>query len=140
MSRVFIDTNVLVYCVDGRSPATRTRARKLLRAVRRDSSGVISTQVLQEFYVAATRKLGVDPRIAHRIVGLLRNLEVVTVTPFLIDRAIGLSVLNQLSFWDALIVVSAEEAGCEEVCSEDFQAGGVVRGVRIANPFEVEHS
>jgi predicted nucleic acid-binding protein len=135
MARVFLDTNFLVYAIDNRDAAKRNTARRLLRNLEPESNAVISTQVLQEFYVAATRKLGVAPNLARNIVQLLRNFEVITVTPLLIERAIGHSIGSQLSFWDALIITAAEAAGCQAVWTEDWQSGREIAGVRVVNPF-----
>jgi len=91
-----------------------------IRSLAEASSGVLSTQVMQEFYVAATRKLGVDPIEAKGILSSFGNFEVVEIAPRLIYDAIDCSVIEQLSFWDALIVVCAEAAACEVLASESF--------------------
>lgn len=133
--KVFLDTNVLVYAQDHDSPKKRKRSRELIAAVAASGLGVISTQVLQEFYVAATRKMGVAPLAAKSVVQAFRVLEVVHVSPELIDHAIDRSVLSQISFWDALIVAASASAGCMTIFSEDLNAGQVINGVRIVNPF-----
>ena len=132
--KTFIDTNVLVYCVDRHDPAKRKRARALLRTIQREGGGVISTQVLQEFYVAVTRKLKVDPLLAKGMLNTFSALELVVIDRSLIGEAIDCSILNQLSFWDALIVVCAEKAQCTGVWTEDLNDGQTIRGVRIKNP------
>lgn len=137
MSRVFLDTNILVYSIDNASPAKRDRARGLLRDLQPGSVGVVSTQVLQEFYVVATRKLAVDPAVARDIVRMLANFEVVVVTVPIIERAIDSSIADHISFWDALIIAGAENAGCDVIWTEDLGHGQVIRGVRIVNPFAV---
>ena len=134
MSKVFLDTNILAYAMDRSSPRRRDKCRALLRDVRENATGVISTQVLQECYVAMTRKLGVDPLLAKGILHSLGGFETVVVDPPLIHEAIDCSVLNRLSFRDALIVVSAEIARCRKLWTEDLSHGQVVRGVRIENP------
>jgi predicted nucleic acid-binding protein len=91
--------------------------------------------VLQEFFVVATKKLGVDPLDAKGILESFENFEVVQITPHLIRSAIDTSVLNRLSFWDALIVAAAESAACELLVTEDLSDGQVIRGVRVTNPF-----
>lgn len=136
MSKVFVDTNVLVYSVDYRVREKRSRARKLLESLPREGYGVISTQVMQEFYVVATRKLGIDALIAKNMLNALRGFETVTVDIDLIKEAVDCSILDRLSFWDALIIVAAEKAQCSAVWSEDLNDGQVVRGVRIENPFK----
>jgi predicted nucleic acid-binding protein len=134
MPKVFIDTNILAYAMDQASPSKRERSRSLIRQVQAEQSGVVSTQVLQEFYVVATRKLKVDPILAKGVVQSFENFEVVIVTPELIREAADCSILQRLSFWDSLIVVCAQSARCERIWSEDLPTGQVVRGVRIENP------
>ena len=133
--RVFIDTNVIVYADDLDAGAKRERAREILQQVLIDGNGVVSTQVLQEFFVAATRKLGVAAEIARRKVELLARLDVVTIEPSLILDAIDLHRLHPISFWDALIVQSAVASGCRRLLTEDLQSGRNIAGVQIENPF-----
>lgn len=134
-AKVFLDANVLVYAQDKDSPAKRKRSRDLIRELAAAGTGVISTQVLQEFYVAATRKMGVPALAAKSVMGTFDIFEIVQVSPTLIDEAIDTSVLNKISFWDALIVAAAASAGCTTLISEDFNSGQVIRGVRLVNPF-----
>ncbi len=134
MSRVFLDTNILVYSIDGHTPDKRDRARRLLRNLQDEAAGTVSTQVLQEFYVVATRKLGVEPAAARDLVVLLSNFNVVIITPQIIQRAIDHSITHQLSFWDALIVTTAQEAGCNVLWTEDLQDGQAIEDLRIVNP------
>jgi predicted nucleic acid-binding protein len=93
--------------------------------------------VLQEFYVAATRKLGVAPLAAKSVMQTFKVFEIVQASPDLIERAIDGSVLNGVSFWDALIVAAAAASGCAIVYSEDLNPGQTIQGVRIENPFDV---
>jgi predicted nucleic acid-binding protein len=135
VSKVFFDTNILVYQMDKRDADKRDACRDLVRGAVAQGDAVISTQVLQEFYVVATLKLGVDPILAKSIVHTFENMEVVTVGRDHINDAIDASLQYRLSFWDALIVVAAESARCEQLYSEDFSEGRVIRNVRIVNPF-----
>lgn len=134
MSKIFVDTNLLVYSVDNASAAKRKKCRQILTELKDDKTGVISTQVIQEFYVAATKKLGVDPMLVKGVLHLLENFEVVTVDVGLIKEAIDCSVLYRLSFWDALIIVSAESAKCSKLWTEDLNNGQTIYGVTIENP------
>ena len=134
-AKVFLDTNVLVYAQDRDAPRKRKRSRELIADVVTSGAGVISTQVLQEFYVTATRKMGVAPLAAKRVVQTFRILEVVQISPDLIEQAIDRSALSQISFWDALIVTASASSGCATIYSEDLNAGQVIDGVRIENPF-----
>ena len=135
MSKVFLDTNILVYALDQDDPKKQKACRVLLRRLQETDRAVISTQVMQEFYVVATRKLGIEPLQAKSILKTLDNLEVVPVSPTLIYEAIDCSLLNQISFWDALVIVCAESALCTLVLSEDLNDGQIIRGVKVQNPF-----
>lgn len=135
MSKVFIDTNILIYSLDGSEPQKQEACRELIKDLSKKSLGVISTQVLQEFYVASTTKLGADPLIIKDIIRSLERLETVIITPALIMEAVDCSVTNRLSFWDALIVSAAESSNCSYLCTEDLNHGQLIRGVRIENPF-----
>jgi len=133
--RVFLDTNVLVYADDEDAGEKTVVARSLVREALTTGGGVISTQVLKEYYVVATRKLGISEADAHRRIRVLSTLPVVEVRVADIDAAIGLSRLNTISFWDALVVHSASAAGCSELLTEDLNDGQTIGGVRIKNPF-----
>lgn len=133
--RVFLDSNVLLYADDLDAGAKRTLAQKLLHELITESRAVLSTQVLQEYFVNATRKLGVSAAIARKKVELLMQLDVVLIRPELILAAIDLHRLHGLSFWDALVVRAAAAAGCTRLLSEDLSHGQVIDGVRIENPF-----
>ena len=134
MPKVFIDTNILVYQMDKRDHAKRSVCRDLVRKAAANGDAVISTQVLQEFYVATTTKLHIDPILIKSIMHTLENMEVVAVGNELIDDAIDASIQYKLSFWDSLIVVAAESAKCETLYTEDLNDGQIIRNVRIANP------
>ena len=136
MSKVFLDTNILVYSLDQADAAKMAKCRGLIRSLTAESRGVISTQVMQEFYVAATSKMGADPLLTKDILRSLERFETVVVSPTLIKDAIDCSIINRLSFWDALIVVSAESAQCEILWTEDLNHGQIIRGVRIENPLK----
>ena len=133
--RSFIDTNVLVYTDDGDSPDKKSRALELYKELRKSGNGVVSTQVLQEYFVAATRKLGVDAALARRKVELFGRLDLVPVGMDDILGAIDLHRLHALSFWDALVVRAALGAGCTRLYSEDLQAGWRIEGLEVVNPF-----
>lgn len=134
-AKAFLDANILVYAQDRDSPAKRRRSREVIASLAEAASGVISTQVLQEFYVAATRKLGVAPLAAKSVMQTFKVFEIVQTSPDLIDSAIDCSVLNGISFRDALIVAAAAAGGCAIVYSEDLNPGQTIQGVRIENPF-----
>jgi predicted nucleic acid-binding protein len=134
--RSFFDTNVLVYTDDQAAPAKQRRALELLAEHRRAGTGVVSLQVLQEYFVTVTRKLKVDAVLARRKIELMAEFDV--ASPELSDvlAAIDLHRLHTINFWDALIVRSAKQAGCSALFSEDMQPGREIDGVRIVNPFQ----
>jgi predicted nucleic acid-binding protein len=133
--RSFFDTNVLIYADDKAAPAKQRLALDLIAEHRRARTGVVSLQVLQEFFVTVTRKLGLDAQIARRKVELLAEFDV--AAPDLADilAAIDLHRLHGFSFWDGLIVRAAKQSGCRILFSEDMQHAREIDGVRILNPF-----
>ncbi len=134
MPKIFIDTNILVYSLDQFELEKQNRCRNLLMTLTGKFQGVISTQVMQEFFVASTKKLGADVMIVKNILNSFERFETIIITPHLIKEAIDCSLINSLSFWDSLIVVAAESAKCEKLWSEDLNDGQLIRGVRIENP------
>ena len=135
--RTFVDTNVLLYAHDASETEKQPIARALLERLWADRSGVVSTQVLQEFYVVATRKFRPPMRRAEarELVALYATWSVVPVDTTLILDAAVLEDRLQLSFWDALIIEAARRAGAPRLVSEDLQDGRRIAGVAIENPF-----
>jgi predicted nucleic acid-binding protein len=133
--RFFLDTNVLVYANDASAPAKRDRARQLLVEAFETRQGCLSTQVLQEFFVVVTKKGGVPGPNARAQVVRLLGLDTVVVDAALVTGAIDLHLIHGLSFWDALVIKAAAAGGCAALYSEDLQAGRVLDGVRVVNPF-----
>ena len=133
--RSFLDTNVLVY-TDDRSAGEKQRvALDLFEDFRRQGNGVVSTQVLQEYFVAATRKLAVSADVARRKLEIFGHLQVVGLGVSDMLGAIDLHRLHHLSFWDALVVRAALVSGCVRLYSEDLQTGQRFEGLEIVNPF-----
>ena len=131
VSKIFIDTNILVYTLDSKDSAKQAKARKIIKKVVDSHQPVISTQVLKEFYVVATTKLKADRIIVKNIIHNFCNIEIVQNDLELIEQAIDISVISQLSFWDSLIVAAAEKAKCECIISEDLNSGQTYRGVMV---------
>lgn len=131
----FLDTNVLLYCDDFDSPAKQQKALEAVLGHKRKGTGVVSLQVLQEYFANATRKLGLDPDLARQKVEVYARFRV--VEPSVVDllAAIDLHRLHKLSVWDALILYSAKKAGCRVLLTEDLQHGQVIGGVKVVNPF-----
>ena len=136
VSKIFIDTNILVYTLDAKDSYKQVKAREIIKKVVDLHHPVISTQVLQEFYVVATTKLKADRIIVKNIIHNFCNIEIVQNDLELIEQAIDISVVSQLSFWDSLVVAAAEKSKCEFIISEDLNPGQTYRGIRIINPFK----
>jgi predicted nucleic acid-binding protein len=134
-ARSFFDTNVLVYADDKAALAKQRRALELVAEHRRAGTGVVSLQVLQEYFVTVTRKLRVDPQIARRKVELLAEFDVASPEVADILAAIDLHRLHGFSFWDALVLRAAKQAGCTVLFSEDLQDARQIDGIRMVNPF-----
>ena len=136
--RVFVDTNIFVYAYDTSAALKRRKAQKILADLWVSGLGVVSTQVLQEFFVTVTRKLpkAMDPGAARDVVGDLLKWDVVVVEGAMIMDAIDVHKSHGYSFWDSLIIVAADRAGCALLLSEDLSSGHSIGGVTIRNPFE----
>jgi predicted nucleic acid-binding protein len=135
MKRIFLDTNILVYAYDGRVPATQRRAQEVIADLKQpDCLPCLSTQVLQEFYNALTRKLGFTPADAAAELRVLTALDTVIITPDLILAAAALHASASLSFWDSLIIAAAQARQCAELWSEDLQDGRKFGNLEIVNP------
>lgn len=134
--RSFVDTNILVYTDDLDSPEKQAIALDLFADLRRTGTGVLSTQVLQEYFVVATRKLGVPPSIVRRKVELLGRFGLVVLDLEHILAAADLTRLRSISYWDALIVQAAKSANCGVLFTEDLAHGATFEGLEIVNPFE----
>lgn len=134
-ARSFFDTNVLVYSDDKGAPAKQRRVIELVSEHRRAGTGVVSLQVLQEYFVTVTGKLHLDPSTARRKIELLAEFDVATPDVADVLAAIDLHRLHGFSFWDALIVRAAKQSGCSVLFSEDFQDGRKADGVRVVDPF-----
>lgn len=134
--KIFLDTNILVYCLDNNNPVKKKKARELLRHVKKTGQGVISTQVLQEFHVAAVKKMMVDPLLSKEIMTSFSHFEVISVDTEMIIKAVDCQVIHKLSYWDSLIILAAEKSGCGILWSEDLADGALIRNVRILNPFK----
>ncbi len=137
MAKCFLDTNLFVYSMDTANPDKLKKSREILTATLAEKNAVISTQVLQEFYVAATKKLGADPFKVKNIIKSLAPLEVIAVDRNLIFEAIDIQIFYQLSFWDALIIGAAAQAKCDCILTEDLNSGQIIRGMEIINPYHV---
>ena len=134
----FVDTNVLIYAHDLSAAAKRIRARDLLQDLWESGSGCLSIQVLQEFYVNVTRKVAkpLAPEIAAQIISDLAVWRVHRPGGQDVLDAVRRQARYRISFWDAMIVISAIQLGCQTIWSEDLNPGQVYQGVTVRSPFE----
>ena len=137
MKKTFVDTNVIVYSQDKRDPRKQTIAANTVADLLKSQSGVISTQVLQEYAYTALATLNQREDVVVRNLNILEGFEVVRQSPIMIRRAVELSRLYSISFWDGCIICNAEFAGCTTLLSEDLNPGRFYSGIRIVNPFSL---
>ena len=136
--RVLIDTNILLYAYDRAEPVKQPKALAVLDRLVTGSIGVLTPQILAEFFVNATRKL--DPPLTvedayERIQNYLLAWEVIDITgPIVLEAARGVRAYK-MSYWDAQIWASARLYQIPVIFSEDFNVGAVVEGIRFMNPF-----
>jgi predicted nucleic acid-binding protein len=133
--RAFFDSNILVYADDPRDTAKQEIALRLIEDYLNNQAGVLSLQVLQEYFVTVTRKHKLDAGLVKRKIEIYANFHVVEPKIGDVLAAIDLHRLHGFSYWDSLILHGARKAGCRVLLSEDMQHGRVVDGVEIVNPF-----
>ena len=136
---ILVDTNVLVYAYDRADTAKQRRAVSVLDALVQRSTGVISTQVLAEFYVAVTRKIAMPLTGAQamtRVEHYLQAWPVLDVTGLIVLEATRGVRDHQLSFWDAQLWATARLNQMPLIFSEDFNVGATLEGVSFVNPFD----
>jgi predicted nucleic acid-binding protein len=133
--KLFLDTNLIVYANDARTPEKQGRAIEVIARAIREGTGVISTQVMQEYAVVAGGELHQNSDTILRQLLLLESLEVVLITPALIRRGLELQLRYQVDYWDASILAAAEYAQCSVLLTEDLNPGQLYATVRIENPF-----
>lgn len=132
----FVDTNILLYSIS--REATEMEKRTRAEAILDSTDLVLSAQVLQEFYVQATRGSRKDPLPHDQAVGLIEcwmRFPIQEITAAIVLAALKTKVRWQTSYWDAAIIKAARAAGCNEVVSEDLNHGQNYGGVRVFNPF-----
>ena len=133
----FVDTNILVYAYDRSAGEKHAIACQLIEQCWENENGCVSMQVLQEFFVTVTRKITrpLDYQTARQLVADLANwrLHIPEASDLLLT--IDIQQIYQLSFWDAMIVQSAEHLGCKRLLSEDLNHGQKYGGVQVINPF-----
>ena len=134
--KTFIDTNVLIYAHDIDAREKQQVAKAVLRELWSERTGVLSTQVLQEFYVNVTRKIPSPlSKDLARLVVSSYSIWCVETTPTEISAAFRIEDESRIGFWDALIVSSAAKSGATRILSEDLNAGQRIAGILVENPF-----
>jgi len=133
---VLFDTNILVYANDVSNPEKQVKARQCIRSTLLEGNGVLTTQVLAEFWVTVTMKLPqpLERTLAREQMRLFSSFLILPVDHATIFSALHLQEQYSLSYWDAQIIASARLAGIETVWSEDMQQDGLYDGVRVLNP------
>jgi predicted nucleic acid-binding protein len=134
--RTFVDTNILLYAHDIDAKSKHDVAKTVLAELWSQRTGVLSLQVLQEFYVNATRKIAspLPKDVARRVVNSYA-IWCIETTPAEISNAFRIEDEFRIGFWDALIIASAAKSGASRILSEDLNAGQEIAGVKIENPF-----
>jgi predicted nucleic acid-binding protein len=135
--KIFLDTNIIIYAYDRSAGKKHSRARDILLDLWDSGLGVISTQVLQEFFVNVTQKIPnpLDKGTARDIVSGLLKWDIVVNDGETILEGIDIHLRYNYSFWDSLIIGAALRSEASILFSEDLADGRVIQGVRITNPF-----
>jgi len=139
--RILVDTNILVYAYDRSEPEKQQQALSILEQLVTAKTGVLSTQVLAEFFVAVTRKIQLPLSAAQayeRIGNYLRSWSVIEVNGWVVLEAVRGVRDYQFSYWDAQIWATAKSNQISVVYSENFNVGAVIEGVQFINPLNVE--
>ena len=134
--RTFVDTNVLIYAHDVDAEAKHQIAKSVLEKLWSERAGVLSMQVLQEFYVNVTRKiLSPLPKDMARLVVGSYSIWYMETTPAEFSAAFRIEDESRIGFWDAMIISSAAKSGATRILSEDLNAGQSIAGILVENPF-----
>jgi predicted nucleic acid-binding protein len=133
--KAFFDTNVLLYMYSGADRAKQGRAQELVREHSLSGGMLLSTQVVQEFYAAGSRKLGMPRRELQQATAALLDLPLVLIGPSHITAAIQMEERYNISFWDSLIVAAAESGDAEILYTEDLNDGQQYGRVTVRKPF-----
>lgn len=133
----FVDSNIVVYAHDQSAGDKQRIAQQLIRSLWESRNGCISIQVMQEFYLTVTQKVPL-PLEASLVAGVIEDLSTWRVhEPRARDvrEAINIQQRYQISFWDAMIIQSAVQLGCQVIWSEDLISDQAIEGIRLINPF-----
>ena len=132
---IALDTNILVYAEGLNGPAREAEADNVVSRLNpRDL--VLPAQVLAELFAVQVYKFKIAARLARaRTLEWASGYVVIPTTPVILGAAMDLAARHRIAFWDAVVLASATEAGCDTLLSEDFQSGFTWRGVTVVNPF-----
>ena len=135
--KIFLDSNIIIYAYDKSDPERQKKAQQILKEAFQNENGILSSQVCSEFFVVVTRKIKnpISSMDAKTIIASLSFLQVEEIDLPLVKRAIETHIQFKISYWDSLIVSTAERAGCTIILSEDLNHGQIINGVEINNPF-----
>ncbi len=137
-ARFFLDTNIFVYTFDAKAPAKAKRAAQLIRRAADSGEGIVSYQVVQEFFNVSLRRFSHPMSVAEAeqyLITVFRPLLAVHSSPALYVEALRILGKHRFAWFDSLIIAAALESRCETLYSEDFQHGREIEGLRIENPF-----
>jgi predicted nucleic acid-binding protein len=134
---IFVDTNILLYSRDASEPGKQAIASARLAELWENRSGRLSVQVLNEYFVNATRKLdpGLSPEEAWDDIEALSAWNPLPIDMAILTRSFAVQRRYQLSWWDSMIIAAAETAGCTHILSEDLAHGANYFGIIVENPF-----
>ena len=135
--KVFLDTNIIIYAYDLTAGEKHKIAKKIVLDLWNSGLGIISTQVLQEFFVIATQKIPkpLDIKLAKEIMSDLLKWNVVVNDGESILEAVNILLRYHYSFWDSMIIEAAIKSGAGMLLTEDLSDGQIISGVTIKNPF-----
>jgi predicted nucleic acid-binding protein len=136
--RFFLDTNIFVYTFDAKAPAKAKKAAQMIRRAADTGEGIVSNQVVQEFFNVALRRFAQPMSVAEAeqyLITVFRPLLAVHSSPAIYVEALRIAAKHNFAWYDSLIVAAALEGQCETLYSEDFQHGRDIEGLRVENPF-----
>lgn len=136
--KFFLDTNIFAYAFDATAPAKARKASRLIRDAVDTGKGIVSYQVVQEFFNVAFRRFAQPMSVAEAeqyLVTVFRPLLAIHSSPALYVEALRIAGKHRLAWYDSIIVAAALEGRCETLYSEDFQRGREIEGLHIENPF-----
>lgn len=140
MKTCFIDTNIIVYANDKNAGDKQRQAIDIVKQQLQMQTGVISTQVMQEYANVAISKLKQEISVVLRQLRLLEDLAIAPITPKTTRRAVEILTTYKISFWDANIIAAAEAAECDVILSEDLSSGQFYAGLEVINPLATRNS